>query len=416
MTISRCARFFGVLAIVLPLAACGGGGSSSSGTSSPTGNNGSSSSGPNVVPVVSNLGVSNNNANGLFTSVTVCMPGTTNCTTVNNVLVDTGSFGLRLLSTALSSLPLTTSSAPDGNPLGECTDYASSYIWGPVATADVSLGGEKAANVPIQVIGQSGFPDAPSSCTSGGLTENNSQSTLQANGILGVGVFRYDCGPACTPPNTTVPPVYFSCPSSGCSAVLVPEADEVQNPVAFFATDNNGELLQLPSVPDAGAASVNGYMIFGIGTENNNALSTQTVLQADDYGDFTTTFDSNTYSGSLLDSGSNGIFFLDAQTLNITDCASPDTGFYCPASQLAPYQATNVSADGSTTAPASWNVANADTLFQSGNAAFNNLAGDDPNTFDFGLSFFFGRTIGVGLNGASASAQGKSYAGPFYAY
>nr|WP_249193126.1 DUF3443 family protein [Burkholderia cenocepacia] len=37
-----------------------------------------------------------NAQNVLYTSVTICMPGTSNCQTIDNVLVDTGSFGLRL--------------------------------------------------------------------------------------------------------------------------------------------------------------------------------------------------------------------------------------------------------------------------------------------------------------------------------
>src|SRR5580658_9326153 len=44
---------------------------------------------------------------GAFTSVTVCVPGsTTSCQTIGGILVDTGSAGLRILSSALTiSLP-----------------------------------------------------------------------------------------------------------------------------------------------------------------------------------------------------------------------------------------------------------------------------------------------------------------------
>ena len=35
--------------------------------------------------------------NGLFTSVTICVPGTSSCQTLDGVLVDSGSSGLRLL-------------------------------------------------------------------------------------------------------------------------------------------------------------------------------------------------------------------------------------------------------------------------------------------------------------------------------
>ncbi|MGH9413062.1 MAG: DUF3443 family protein, partial [Terriglobales bacterium] len=376
----------------------------------------------NQVPVAANSGVTGNYTNGLFTSVTVCVPGTTNCTTIDNVLVDTGSYGLRLLSSSLASLPLPVSKAPDGNPLGECIAYVSTYNWGPVATADLKLGGETSAAVPIQVMGASGFPGAPSACTTGGLTETDTQQSLGANGILGIGVFRYDCGPGCSSDQggnpANIPPVYFSCPSSGCTETLIPLADEVQNPVSLFAKDNNGEMISLPGIADAGAASVDGTMTFGIGTQSDNQLTGLTVIGANQgFGDFETIFNGHTYQNSVIDSGSNANFFLDAQTLSIPTCSDGNSGFYCPGGTSAiPYEATNVSADGQTSATASWKVANAQNLFNTGNFAFDNLAGPAPNSFDFGLSFFFGKTIAIGLNGAQASSNGNTYVGPFYGY
>jgi hypothetical protein len=74
---------------------CGGG--------STSGNNHlSTSSGQNVQPIAVNSGPLNNYANGVFTSVTVCVPGSGSCQTINDVLVDTGSSGLRILSSVLT--------------------------------------------------------------------------------------------------------------------------------------------------------------------------------------------------------------------------------------------------------------------------------------------------------------------------
>ena len=61
--------------------------------------------GNNVQPVVVDGGPTglgpNDYVNGIFTTVKVCAPdSTTNCQTIDHVLVDTGSVGLRLLSTA----------------------------------------------------------------------------------------------------------------------------------------------------------------------------------------------------------------------------------------------------------------------------------------------------------------------------
>jgi hypothetical protein len=62
-----------------------------------------------------------------------------------------------------------------------------------------------------------------------------------------------------------------------------------------------------------------------------------------------------------------------------------------------------------------FSVANADTLAKNLNFnALPTLAGPNllPGSFDFGLPFFFGRTVFVGFEGRSASAG----AGPFVAY
>ena len=87
-------RISGALLVVsgLGLALACGGGSSSKSTQTITG------SGQNVATLAVNSGVTGNYANGIFTTVTVCVPGTSTCQTIDNVLVDTGSIGLRLLS------------------------------------------------------------------------------------------------------------------------------------------------------------------------------------------------------------------------------------------------------------------------------------------------------------------------------
>ncbi|MGH9394923.1 MAG: DUF3443 family protein, partial [Terriglobales bacterium] len=366
-----------LLAAALALAGCGGGG----GNNTPPPIN-------NTLPVVTNLGVNNDFANGLFASVTVCVPGTSTCQTINNVLVDTGSFGLRLLASQVN-LPLPPSQDAKNNPLGECVQFASSFNWGPVVSADIQLAGEKAAAVPMQILGEPGFPAPPAACASSGLTENDTQATLGANGVLGLGVFRFDCGPGCSPPSSTIPPVYFGCPSTGCSPVLVAQSEQVQNPAALFPQDNNGLIVRMPGVAAQGAPSVNGSVIFGIGTETNNAMAGATVLEADGFGNFSTQFLGTTYTGSILDTGSNANFFLDSATVKMPDC-TVNTGFYCPSS-IVSFSATNIGASNTASAAASWQVANADNLFTTSNAAFPDLGGPNPNAFDFGLPFFFGR-------------------------
>jgi len=56
-------------------------------------------------------------------------------------------------------------------------------------------------------------------------------------------------------------------------------------------------------------------------------------------------------------------------------------------------------------------VANTQSLVDTRNSAFNNLAGEF-STFDWGLPFFLGRTVFVGIEGQSSSLG----TGPFFAF
>jgi len=367
-----------------------------------------STSGTNVQPITVNAGPANDYANGVFTSVIVCVPSSSNCQTIDGILVDTGSFGLRLLSSAgggalTLSLPQQTVS---GSPVGECAPFVSGFTWGPVQSADVKMAGEVASGVPVQIIDPT-FAAVPSNCSSGGVPESDTLQTLGANGILGVGPFAQDCGGACAQTGSGNPGLYYQCSSTSCSVIAESLTQQVQNPVALFATDNNGVIIELPSVSSP-APSLSGSMVFGIGTESNNALGSATVYPLDANGEFSTSFKGQSYP-AFVDSGSNGLFFLDATNTGLTVCAN-NNGFYCPGSQ------TNLSAttdSGSASANVTFTIANADTLFANPSAfVFNSLGGPNPGTFDWGLPFFFGRNVFNAIEGKGTTAG----AGPFWAY
>jgi hypothetical protein len=373
---------------------------------------GSSSSTPagpaqNVQPVVVNAGPTGHYFNGAFTSVTICVPGQpTGCQTINGVLVDTGSTGLRVLSSALTlSLPQQTGS--NGAPIVECAQFLDGFTWGPVQMADLTLAGEQARSLPIQVIDDHTFPNIPTSCSSSGTAED-SLDKLAANAILGVGLFKQDCGLACSFVGSSNPGLYYACPSSGCQPAAVALANQVQNPVPLFSGDNNGVLIQLPAVPAGGTVSVTGSLVYGIGTQSNNALGSAKVLTVDASGNITTVFNGQSYPSSFIDSGSNGIYFLDAATSGLPIC--PDSAdFYCPPT-LQSLSATNRGANG-VAAPVLFNVGNADML-DARFSAFNEIAGPNPGGFDFGLGFFFGRSVFTAVEGQSTPGG----AGPYFAF
>ena len=172
------------------LPGCGGGSSSSSSGGTTTVQT-IATSGANVAPISVNGGPENNYADAAFVSVTVCVPGTSTCQTVPDVLVDTGSSGLRVLESAIITLPLPQQTS-GGNPVVECFPFVSGNTWGPVQTADVEMAGEKASSVPIQVLNATSF-DAGTYCAA----PQDDVESLGANGIIGVGLFTQDCGSYC---------------------------------------------------------------------------------------------------------------------------------------------------------------------------------------------------------------------------
>jgi len=394
-----------LLGSLLLLGGCGG----SSSTSNPGGNT-VTPPGDNVAQVTVNAGPPElasvgGSVNTAYTSVQICVPGTSTCQTINYVAVDTGSEGLRILASKVT-LSLPTGSNGSGNALAECNQFVDGYTWGPVQVADISIPGtnEKASSVPIQVVDDSGsFTGAPVSCTQGSAGSDNSVVGLAAYAILGIGNFRQDCGGACTLPgnNGNNPGLYYLCPNGICNVTGVPIVNQVQNPVALFSTDNNGSILEFPTIDPAGVASVSGSLVFGIGTQSNNALGSAAQLTLDPSGSFTTVFGvaKNQYPGSFVDSGSNGLYFLDQSMDGIPQCQS-NSSFYCPTA-IQNLSATNQGLNGANST-VNFSVANAENLSASF-YAFNDIAGinDNPPAFDFGLPFFFGRNVYTGLEGVN---------------
>jgi hypothetical protein len=362
--------------------------------------------GENSVPMIVNGGPGNfGSVDVPFISVTLCVPGTSNCQTIDYVTVDTGSTGFRVMSSVLNAGLKLPQENLGSDPLAECYTYASGYVWGSVRMADVKIGGEFAGSVPVHVIADPAVPSVPSDCASTGVSVNTVED-FGSNAIIGVNQLTIDCGQYCA--SQAIPTTYYTCPGGTCAATAVPLTQQVPDPASLFTRDNNGVVLDLPSVPAAGAATLSGTLTFGVGTTSNNALGTAKVLTVDDFGNFPTTFNGTTMSTSFIDSGSNTYAFNDSTIPQCTDIM----GFYCPTSPMS-LMAQNAGLNGVSTS-ISFSVANADTLVTtSGNySAFDNLAttGLDNNTFDWGLPFFMGRTVFVGFAGGGAMPNG------FFAY
>jgi hypothetical protein len=426
--------------VLLLLSACGGGGGSSggSGGGTPT---------PTPAPTLSNFATLtvdtgppglNNGPNGYlqynvaYVSITLCAPGTTNCQTIDHVQVDTGSVGLRVLqsalnSTLLSALPMQTDDA--GNPVGECYGYVDGYTFGSVRQADFQIGGEKVAGMPFEVMGDTTprFAAVPSQCSGGGGVDLDTLMALGANGVIGIGVTTTDCGAACTMSGDYSAAIYYDCPPSGCASIVARASSasapfqQLPNPVAAMATDNNGTIISLPAA-SASEASLTGTLYFGIGTQSNNALGTAAVLltttsaSPNGAGLITAVYNGQALNESTIDSGTNLYLFVDS---TIPECSGQNRGYYCPSSPLS-LSATLQGTNGSM-APVTFTLQNADTLLATSDAVLPGIGGNPtqfnslspyPQSFDFGLTFFFGRNVFTAIEGRNAGGT----TGPYFAF
>jgi hypothetical protein len=342
-------------------------------------------------------------------SVTICdpsNPGT--CQLVSDILLDTGSFGLRIFYSALNVSGLVlTPVASGGGSLAECVTYADNTSdWGYVALANVHLGGELALSVPIQVIDPPSLGAIPGSCTSP-HTGPGPGGAIPAfyNGVLGVGPLVYDCGSACTANPSALNPVnYYTCVGGSCTLSTAALVSQVQNPVTFLP-DNNGLIVELPGVPAAGLPSVNGYVVFGIGTQANNVPSGVTAYGLNQFGEFATSFNGPPFVAAIVDTGTNGFLFSDP-TLPTSG------GWFNPSSSLC-LSATIEGASGVPASVVAFQIASLASLSASGWVFSNIGASGQAGFFDWGLPFFLGRNVYIGINGRGGSTLG---AGPFVAF
>ncbi|MSQ57117.1 MAG: DUF3443 family protein [Limnohabitans sp.] len=387
---------FNVITVfIFLLNACGGGGGSSPNVQQFSLNE--ISVGPNELSViVENWDGNPSYPNQPFTSVTVCIPNTSTCEIVDHVLIDTGSYGLRIFSSAISTaFPQV---QVNGQPLAECTPFVSGFTWGSVNSVDVVLGKQVAPSVPIQIISPN-YATIPTACSSSGSAIDQ-VSKLGANGILGVGAFAHDCGSLCT--TTTNNSYYYICNGTSCVNSQASFSQQVINPIAKLPSHNNGLVFQLPLVDPLGAANLSGKMILGINTASNNQISTESIFKLNSFAEFFTVYKGASIR-SYMDTGSNGIFFRDT----INQCTGPVefTGFYCPSKTLnltatiRSYLGVSKTIDFSVMSPLSMSYPVQPAL-----------AGKSTSSFIWGLPFFYGRKIFIAIEGMGAPGA------PYFAF
>ena len=365
-------------------------------------------------------------ANTPCASVTICsINNPTICQTIDGILIDTGSYGLRIFNSVIQSDIAMSPVTSGSNSLAECVTYGDSTSnWGPVEYVYVQLAGEPKVAVPIQVIDFS-YRTPASPCNSQNSIPNSTPGNSGYNGILGLGLWAQDCGFVCTSQISNG--IYYTCNDFSCAAgATVALEAQVTNPVSALPTDNNGISITLPSVSTGGVTSLTGNLTLGIGGTAYSHSSTPTAsitLKVDGNGEFFvnagSSYNSATRISGIIDSGSSYIYFnpTTSQT-SLTACSGEFAGLYCSSGT---FTETNTSycagSNCSPSATTSFDVVNANTYSNSTNSVFSDIAGTLPGAmgtqmFDWGLPFFMGKTVYVEIEGKQSTLG----TGPFFAY
>lgn len=441
----RAFRLVAAMSIALGMSACGGGGSDyhPSTPATTTTANASAAAGPdqtppsagssaasngmatssnsssamqdapvNTVPVVVRASPRANDYNRPFISVTLCIPSTTTCQVIDNVLVDTGSTGFRVLGNILNpALKLPQVADSTGMSAGECMLFGISSVpgkaqqasWGAVRKADLKIAGMTAQSLSIEVINDASLPGIPNGCSN---AADRQTVDFGFNGILGVRGLDADCGAVCVNAVPAVPR-YYRCVTDGCTAASLPLDAQVRNPVALFGPGyDNGTAIVLPPLDGVSNVPLQGTLTFGIGTRTNNQLGNAKIFRTDSAGYVATTY-GGARAQAMLDTGTPQILFHDDDIQRCT--SSFTTSVYCPASAT---QITAIieSADGvRDTVGVSIVPLPSNMPFQA--ASFGRYV-DAGSRIVWGLPFYFGRTVFTAISGKDTPAG----PGPYIAY
>lgn len=357
---------------------------------------------PNVVPLV--MRTPHHGFNRMLIQVTVCVPGTTTCATIDDVMIDTGAAGLRLDAAALPSwLRLPAFVGPDGTPLAECLHFVHDVAWGTLHRADIQLGALTAADLPIQIVGDS--RKRPPSCP-------DSDAPPTSNGTLGLGPELSDCPGACR--QSADRPLVFACAGDACTPLPgdIAPPFRLPNPVSRLPVHNNGIVVELAAAPAGGAEALAGTLTFGVGTAANNRLGAALRVPLDRAGRFTTLYRGRAYPESYIDSGTPANIFADP---DLQHCPTMDWAF-CVAPERT-LSAEIVGQDGARLPVpfpvGSYEAFSTANFGASASVAF--AAEAQSKAFVWGAPFFAGKRVFVVMDGKAVPGV-PGATGPFYAF
>ena len=342
--------------------------------------------------------------NRMVVQVTVCAPGTQRCTTIDDVMVDTGSTGLRLEASVVPSwLRLPAVLGPKRKPLAECLHFVADDAWGPLVRVDLKIGGRSAAGLPIQIY-EDGAALQPMSCP-------RSMVRPTSNGTLGIGPHLTDCQGECR--QAQAHPTYYECEKVHCDAIegSVAEPYRLPNPVAVLDRDENGAVFDLPDVAGAGARESVGTLAFGVGSDDVDRLHAAAIVTLDGRGRFTTLYAGQSFPDSSIDSGTGTLIVPDdtlprCPTMPWALCVAP----------AVTREAVMVGRDGGRTV-LPFRVGDYRRIRQRSFGASAEIAvaaGPQSGAFVWGAPLFLGRHISIVLEGRTVPGA-AGLKGPLYA-
>ncbi|MCW6507443.1 DUF3443 family protein [Lichenifustis flavocetrariae] len=357
----------------------------------------------NVVPL--RVRTPHSGFNRLVVSITLCEPGTDRCATVDDIMVDTGSTGLRLEASALpSEFRLPPFLGPDGKSLAECLRFVHDDAWGPLFRADLRIGGMTVPGLPIQIIA-----DDPRPCPDGCPI---STAKPTSNGTLGIGPHLLDCQGDCLQDPSR--PGVFEQEGGSWRPIRgsVPAASRLPNPISLFPNHRNGVVFDLPAVPARDTNEIVGTLTFGVGDAANNGIGDARIVRMDENGLFTTLYGTAAFAASYIDSGTETYILADD---HLPRCAGMSWAF-CVSPERT-FAATMVGFDGMHV-PITFKVGDYRSALDHHVGAwdgFAEAANALSQAFVWGAPLFLGRRIALVFDGMEVDGL-KRTQGPLYAF
>lgn len=271
-----------------------------------------------TIPISIGSGMNGDGINTMYISVTLCKDSTgVRCETIDNIILDTGSFGLKINRSALTESFITTLSKVklnDDQMIYACNTFGSGYVFASEYYASLNLANSYTNNVVVQIIENSPTAEIPDSCLAKGPFDDF--SNFGANGIIGV-------NPALTLANDSIL-MYKKNIKGIYESLTFAEESQIpilnQNPLTSFKNNNNGFVISIPQVIQNTNTNVIGEMVLGINTAQNNQLTNQTNIVKASESNLSTVCNSACFYSQInnpestipavFDSGTNGWVFI----------------------------------------------------------------------------------------------------------